>query len=307
MALLIVIFLFNSGCTVSPVSGPDDVPSATEKNNTTAATVADTVVGECLNDRPTVWEDIPAFSGDTFSVIQDGKPYFIATDITTQAFELYSELDSLGRCGTALACCGKEIMPTGERGSIGNVKPSGWSQAKYDHVDGKYLYNRCHLIGWQLSGENANPRNLITGTRYFNVEGMLPFENMVADYIKETDNHVMYRVTPWFVKNELVARGVQLEAYSVEDGGEGICFNVFCYNVQPRITINYTNGDSTETITETTTASNNASFILNTATKRIHHPACSSIKDIKKNNKQEFHGTVDELLKQGYTTCGNCF
>ncbi len=290
----------------------DTTVTTTSATATTTTTTAAPIVSETLSKRPAAWEDIPAFSGDTFSIVQDGKPYFAAADITTQAFELYSKLDSLGRCGAALACCGRELMPTGERGEIGNVKPSGWNQAKYDHVDGKYLYNRCHLIGWQLSGENANPQNLITGTRYFNVDGMLPFENMVADYIKETDNHVMYRVTPWFVKNELLARGVQIEAYSVEDGGEGVCFNVFCYNVQPRVTINYANGESAEasattTTTATTTTAVTATYILNVNTKKIHHPGCRSIKTMNDSNKREYEGTVDDLLKQGYTTCGNCF
>ena len=152
----------------------------------------------------------------------------------------------MGRCGEAFACIGEEIMPTEERGVIGQIKPSGWQMAKYDIVDGKYLYNRCHLIGYQLSGENANERNLITGTRYMNIEGMLPFENMVADYIKETGNHVLYRVTPIFKDNELVARGVQMEARSMEDDGEGICFHVYVYNVQPGITIDYATGKSWE-------------------------------------------------------------
>lgn len=324
IALSLALLISVSGCAVSPAPN-GTTPTVTPSNTTTTfaitTTVADAttttttttttattapVISDCLSDRPTVWEDIPAFSGGTFSVVQDGKPYFAAADITAKAFELYSELDALGRCGAALACCGRELMPTGERGEIGNVKPSGWNQAKYDHVDGKYLYNRCHLIGWQLSGENANPQNLITGTRWMNVEGMLPFENMIADYIKETDNHVMYRITPWFVKDELLARGVQMEAYSVEDGGEGICFNVFCYNAQPKVTINYANGDSAEA-TDTTTDAVTAAYVLNTNTKKIHRPTCSSVKDITLSNKQEYHGAADDLLKQGYTFCGNCF
>ncbi len=344
VALTLALLLTVSGCYSAPAL--DDTTgtttttataataiktnTATETTAATTATVTATTsatvhitANDYLSTRPATWEDIPAFDGDTFSSVQDGKPYFAAADITTQAFELYSNLDSLGRCGAALACCGREIMPTEERGEIGNVKPSGWNQAKYDHVDGKYLYNRCHLIGWQLSGENANVQNLITGTRYMNVEGMLPFENMVADYIKETDNHVMYRITPWFVGDELLARGVQMEAYSVEDDGEGVCFNVFCYNVQPRVSIDYTNGASVETAavtttttttigtttttTTTTTTAATAAYILNTNTKKIHRPGCRSIKSIKESNKQNFNGTLDDLLDRGYTTCGNCF
>ena len=198
-------------------------------------------------------DNIPAFSGSPYVAINGNTPSFYASEITTKSYESYSSLDGLGRCSVVIACLGRDIMPTGDRGSIGQVKPSGWQTVKYDFVDGKYLYNRCHLIGFQLSGENANTRNLITGTRYMNVQGMLPFENMVADYIKETNNHVMYRVTPVFKGNELVARGVQIEAYSVEDEGDGICFNVYCYNVQPGVAIDYQTGKSS-LATDTTKA-----------------------------------------------------
>lgn len=187
---------------------------------------------------------VPAYSGKPFIAINGNKPNFIEADLTEKSFEKYSPLDSLKRCGTAFANVSKETMPKEKRGSIGQVKPSGWQTAKYDFVDGKYLYNRCHLIGYQLTAENANERNLITGTRYMNVDGMLPFENMVADYIKETGNHVLYRVTPVFNGNNLVASGVQMEAMSVEDKGAGISFNVFCYNVQPGVEINYADGKS---------------------------------------------------------------
>ena len=189
-------------------------------------------------------QEIPAFSGEPYVIIGDGQPQFDEADITTASYEFYSELDSLGRCGYTMACIGKDLMPLEDRGPIGQVKPSGWQQGKYDFVDGKYLYNRCHLIGFQLTGENANERNLITGTRYMNTEGMLPFENMVADYIKETSNHVLYRVTPIFQGDELVARGVQIEAFSVEDNGEGICFHVYIYNSQPGVTIDYATGNN---------------------------------------------------------------
>ena len=191
-------------------------------------------------------DSVPDYSGEPYIAVNDGVPYFTDDEIADSSFETYSPLDRLGRCGAAAACVGRDIMPTEERGSIGSVKPSGWHTVKYDFVDGKYLYNRCHLIGYQLTGENANEQNLITGTRYLNVEGMLPFENMVADYVKETDNHVMYRITPIFVGTELVARGVLMEAYSVEDDGDGVEFCVFCYNVQPGVTIDYATGDSEE-------------------------------------------------------------
>ncbi len=188
--------------------------------------------------------DIPAYSGAAYVELDGNQPNFTQDDLTTEAFERYSELDSLGRCGVAYANICRELMPNGPRGEIGSVKPSGWVTAKYDVIEGKYLYNRCHLIGFQLAGENANDKNLITGTRYMNVTGMLPFENDVADYVDDTNHHVLYRVTPVFAGSELVARGVQMEAYSVEDNGEGICFNIFAYNVQPGIEIDYATGES---------------------------------------------------------------
>ena len=187
---------------------------------------------------------IPQYKSEPYVVLEDNRPNFSEEDYSKEQLEEYSELDYLERCGPAFAKVGIETMPIEERGEIGQVKPSGWQTVKYDIVDGKYLYNRCHLIGFQLTGENANKGNLITGTRYMNVEGMLPFENMVADYVQETQNHVLYKVTPVFEGENLVASGVQIEAKSIEDYGEGICFNVYVYNVQPGIIINYNNGDS---------------------------------------------------------------
>lgn len=189
-------------------------------------------------------EDIPEYSGEPYVILNNNLPDFTEEDKTTASFEIYGDLDSLGRCTTAYANVGYDLMPTEKRGSISSVKPTGWHSVQYDHVDGKSLYNRCHLIGFQLTGENANKKNLITGTRYLNVEGMLPFENMIADYVKETNNHVLYRVTPIFQEDYLVADGVQMEAWSVEDDGEGICFHVFAYNVQPGVSIDYATGES---------------------------------------------------------------
>lgn len=192
-------------------------------------------------------DSIPPYSGEAYVVLEDNQPVFPEEDFLPASFESYSELDSLGRCQTAYASIGVDLMPTEERGSIGHIKPSGWHTVKYpDLIDGLYLYNRCHLIGYQLAGENANEKNLITGTRYLNVEGMLPFENIVAEYVKETENHVLYRVTPIFSGEELVARGVEMEAISVEDYGEEVCFHVFVYNVQPGIEIDYATGESRE-------------------------------------------------------------
>lgn len=278
-----------------------------------------------------VLSDIPDYSGSPYVVINGNIPSFNKYELTTKGYETYASLDSLGRCGGAVASCGKEIMPKAdeERGSISSIKPSGWVQAQYSWVSGKYLYNRCHLIGWQLSAENANKRNLITGTRYMNTEGMLPFENMVADYIRETDNHVAYRVTPIYDGNSLVASGVQMEAYSVEDDGEGICFNIYCYNVQPGVEIDYSTGRSrasdssaqttkkqtvvavktTKDYVETTKQQNVAlsQYILNTNTKKIHKTSCHHINKMNESNKKSYSGSLDSLYSQGYTTCGTCF
>ena len=250
-------------------------------------------------------ETIPDFSGEPYAALNGNVPSFTDGELTDSSYESYSQLDSLGRCGTAEACVGVDIMPTGERGAIGSVKPSGWQTVKYDCVDGKYLYNRCHLIGYQLTGENANRQNLITGTRYMNVDGMLPFENLVADYVKETENHVLYRVTPHFAEDELVARGVQMEALSVEDKGEGVSFNVYVYNVQPGVIIDYATGESR--LEEGTAGGGEAaSYILNTSSKKFHLPACSGAASISKANRQEYAGTREELISQGYSPCGTC-
>lgn len=195
---------------------------------------------------------IPGYTGKPSALLNHGQPYFDSKKPGESkslqimpGYQNYTDLDKLGRCGTATACLGPETMPTQPRGRIGMIKPSGWHTIRYDGIiHDKYLYNRCHLIGYQLSGQNANPKNLITGTRYLNVEGMLPYENEVADYIKASGNHVMYRVTPVFQGKDLVARGVIMEAESLEDQGQGIRFCVFCYNVQPGITIDYSDGSS---------------------------------------------------------------
>lgn len=251
---------------------------------------------------------IPEYTGSAYTVLNDNIPDFPEEDFTEESFETYSDMDSLGRCGVAYANIGKDLMPTTKRGSIGQVKPSGWHTVKYDSVDGKYLYNRCHLIGYQLTAENANEKNLITGTRYLNTEGMLPFENMVADYIKETGNHVLYRVTPLFDGNNLVATGVQMEAESVEDKGDGILYNVFCYNIQPGITIAYKSGDSSENedMPVQTEAASVSEFVLNTSSKKFHKPSCSSISKIKQENKEVYKGSRDALISQGYDPCKKC-
>ncbi|MGN1014544.1 MAG: DNA/RNA non-specific endonuclease [Butyricicoccus sp.] len=251
--------------------------------------------------------DIPAFSEDPYVVLNDNQPEFDDDEKTTEAFEYYSELDELGRCGVTFANVCRETMPTEERGSISSVKPTGWVQAQYDFVDGKALYNRCHLIGYQLTAENANKENLITGTRYMNTEGMLPFENLVADYVKETDNHVLYRVTPIFEGDNLVASGVQMEALSVEDDGDGICFNVYCYNNQPGVEIDYATGENWLAGDQPAeSAEDETTYILNTSGKKFHKPDCSSVKQMKESNKQSYTGSRDMLIQQGYEPCKQC-
>lgn len=250
--------------------------------------------------------DIPEYTSKAYVVLNGNEPYFTDADKITKSYEYYSKLDKLGRCGITVACLGKDLMPTESRGDISSVKPTGWHSVRYDNVDGNSLYNRCHLIGFQLAGENANEKNLITGTRYLNVIGMLPFENMVADYIKETGNHVMYRVIPVFKDNELVARGVQMEGYSVEDEGDGICFNVFCYNVQPGIEIEYSTGESKKAERSPDDPSEIKTYILNTNSKKFHDPSCSGLESTKEENKQTFKGTREELIAQGYKPCGSC-
>lgn len=246
--------------------------------------------------------DIPAFSGEPYVVLEENKPNFSDADLNTKSFELYSELDVLGRCGPAYANVSLETMPTEKRGSISQVKPTGWKSVQYDFVDGKSLYNRCHLIGFQLTAENANKQNLITGTRYMNVDGMLPFENMVADYVKETEHHVLYRVTPIFEGENLVANGVQMEAKSVED--DEIEFNVYVYNNQPGVTINYATGESWED--GQVPQEENSSYILNTSTKKFHKEDCASAQSINAANRKKYSGSREDLIAQGYLACGQC-
>ena len=281
--------------------------------------------------------EIPAYSGTPYTEVNGNQPYFTEEELTTQSFETYSELDSLGRCGMAYANVGQDLMPTEPRGEIGAVKPTGWHLVKYDNVDGKYLYNRCHLIAYMLAAENANPQNLITGTRYLNVQGMLPFETKVCDYVKNTGNHVLYRVTPIFDGDNLLADGVLMEAYSVEDAGEGISFCVFAYNVQPGIGIDYATGDNwaegsgtyqstvasvaeetpapqpeTDTAVQITPElsapqeTQQTTYVLNTNTMKFHYPTCSSVDDMKEKNKQIYTGSRDEVINMGYVPCKRC-
>lgn len=258
-------------------------------------------------------ENIPQYAGEPFVVLNENIPTFSAEEKSAGVFEYYSELDELGRCGMVYANVGLELMPTEERESIGRVKPSGWQFVKYDFVDGNYLYNRCHLIGFQLTGENANEQNLITGTRYMNVTGMLPFENQVAEYVKETGNHVLYRVTPMYEGANLVASGVQIEALSVEDEGEGVSFYVYVYNHQPGVVIDYATGESRLATEEEVLAleyagmdMGNVGYVLNLNSMKFHYPYCTAVSEMKEKNKLETRMPREMLLIYGCEPCKIC-
>ncbi len=328
LTILLFVTLLLPACT--------QVPTTTLSDSESTRSFSDT-----LSESHFSLTDIAQYNNQPYAVVNNNVPYFSKEDFTTQSYEFYSDLDQLGRCGVACANIGIDIMPTAKRGEIGQIRPSGWHTVKYnDLIDGNYLYNRCHLIGYQLAGENANVQNLITGTRYLNVEGMLPFENMVADYVKETKNHVLYRVTPIFIGDNLLASGVLMEAESVEDHGEGILFCVFAYNVQPGIIIDYVTGESnlasqtpestTEVIPEPTVEAipepakepipepkepaisqvtehpQDKTYILNTNTKKFHYPSCSSVRQMKESNKREYSGNMDDVISLGYSPCKKC-
>lgn len=309
--LLALLFLFTS-CEIPAfpfgpdAEGPSDGDFITIVDNSGIGTSSSPVGTICL------LSDIPRYSGKAFVYVNNGEPNFTEEDLVTDSYETYGTLDALGRCTVCISSVGIDIMPTKKRGDINGVTPSGWLNKEYDKdlVDGGYLYNRCHLIGFQLTGENANRENLITGTRYLNIEGMLPFENMIASYVKETENHVLFRVTPVFDGNNLVASGVLMEAKSVEDDGEGICFAVFAYNVQPGIVIDYTTGDSAlsgEELPEPPSYEQGETlYVLNISSRRIHRPECSGVADMAAHNKQETYELLSSLLSRGFKTCGTC-
>lgn len=322
---LLAIATIFTGCASADLSGTEGAGYAAgavvaDEDSSGALGSKDNVDGpqeDLVNNNSYVSLDaIPAYDGKAYVAVNNNEPFFTDSDMTTTAFENYSDLDSLGRCGVAYANICKDIMPTEERGKIGMIKPSGWHTVKYDVIKDRYLYNRCHLIGYQLAGENANPKNLITGTRYLNVEGMLPFENLVADYVNNTGNHVLYRVTPMFSGSNLVANGVLIEAKSVEDNGGGILFNVYCYNVQPGVGINYENGDSwldgttgsassgsdTSAVENSAADSSNSETMVHiTATgKKYHRAGCRTLK------KSDTEVTLDEAKSMGLSPCGIC-
>ena len=319
-----------------------------ESSTTDAAALPETAVKPSSTEGPSAsstpaFRDLPAYEGNPYVYVNDGEPAFTAEErAATPGTERYGELDEKGRCTTTFAVVGTETMPTEERGSIGEVKPTGWQIAKYDFVDGKYLYNRCHLLGFQLTGENANTSNLITGTRYMNVDGMLPFENAVADYVHATGNHVLMRATPVFDGDNLVARGVHMMAESVEDGGDGVAFNVFVYNVQPGVVIDYRTGENMAAEDATplpdvsgdggdassdgggtgtkgsadggtalsdsgaATEKGTTEYVLNTNSKKFHVPSCSSVDQMSAKNRQDVTDTRENIVGRGFEPCKRC-
>lgn len=334
--LLVLIFALNS-CFAPPPEDDTDTDSGTGTEGGSGGGSGDGDGGSGGGSGEGDGGSYLPAPTEPYELRNGNVPYFTEDEITASAYEYYSALDSLGRCGVVHASIGIETMPPkgDKRGEIGHVYPTGWEQERYDTdlVEGGYIYNRSHLIGWQLTDEDDNERNLITGTRYFNVEGMLPFENQVADYVKETGNHVMYRVTPDFKDDNLVASGVLMEAWSVEDDGDGICFCVYVYNYQPGITINYKTGENmigetvmppvsdTEGDTGTspdtpstpsdpsvpdTPTEGGATYVLNTNTMKFHDPDCSSASKISESNKQTYTGSREDLINEGYTPCSIC-
>lgn len=273
--------------------------------------INNTIIPNTLTYNTFNLEHINEYNGQLIQEINNGIPFFTKDEIISEAYESYSAFDDLNRVQVAMACIGPELMPYDDRESISHVDIDGMKQAKYDIVDGKYLYNRSHLIGFQLTGENDNIYNLMTGTRYFNTEGMLGFENIVAQYVTDTFNHVMYRVTPYFKDDELVARGVLMEAYSVEDNGNGVSFNVFIHNIQPGIIIDYKTGTS-KLINNHTLDTNNTNkediltYAINTNTHKFHHTNCKHAKSIKDKNYKKLTSNRLDIINKGYDPCKVC-
>lgn len=296
---LAAAMLLAGACSAFSAARPEPAsPAAARRSSAPPA-------GKATQDVSAFPDVLPAYTGSPYIIIHDNNPYFSDSDLTDLSYETYSELDDLGRCGSAMACIGEDLMPTQARGSIREVYPSGWTQAMYDFVDGQALFNRCHLIGWQLTAEDANPENLITGTRTMNTKGMLPFENLVADYIKETGNHVLYRVTPVFEGDELVARGVLMEGKSVEDDGDGVLFCVYAFNVEPGVSIDYRTGRST--LEEGERSENESgTYVLNLRNRKFHLPSCASVAQMGSANRQDYVGSRAALVEEGYEPCGAC-
>lgn len=318
IAASIICGIILSGCATNPFAQPpaptvDIQPSIRPDTAVTETEKPRSNYTESVLDKALFEREISEL---TPSVELNGNiPTFTEAEKgMTHEFKQYSELDALGRCGVAFVGLSRASIPDEPRGEIGMVKPSGWKTIRLDFVDGGYLYNRCHLVGYQLAGDNADPRNLITGTRYLNVVGMLEYENMVGDYLYKTENHVLYRVTPIYrSENDLVAWGVQMEGYSIEDGGEGICFNVFCPNYQPGVSIDYATGEATVDETrakkqdpEATPDPALPTYVVNSRSKKFHIPTCEKVNDIAEYNRHTVSATREDLIADGYDPCGFC-
>ncbi len=307
--LLIVLLaaLLSEGCYAEQaIPAASILPEQTQISEETASAASVSPEGTIAPAETADPASIPAYSGEASVIVHEDVPYFTQAELSEETPEPFSELDALGRAGTAMERLGPETLPSEPRGSIGMIRPSGWHLVKYDVVDGQYLYNRCHLIAYELSGVNAEERNLITGTRYLNVSGMLPYENKTADYIRSSGNHVLYRVTPIYEEDNLVASGVLMEAESIEDEGEGLSFCVYCYNVQPGIVIDYSDGDSHLEEEPEESEETVMNYVLNTNTHRFHYPWCDSVSDMKEKNRQDYTGLRSTLIEEGYVPCGRC-
>ncbi len=302
LPVLLACSLLVTGCSSSETADSQG-PETTTTETTSEAAGKDSVSGTQTDGFSLA--DVPAYAGSPYVTVNGNVPYFTEEDLTTDSYESYSDLDDLGRCGPAEASVGQDLMPTEERGDIHEIHPTGWHSTKYDFIDGENLYNRCHLIAHKLTGEDANEKNLITGTRYLNNEGMTDFEDMVYDYVKETDNHVLYRVTPVFEGDNLLADGVLMEAESVEDEGDSVLYCVFVYNVQPGVIIDYATGDN-HLDEETYADDEENTYILNTGNMKFHLPSCEGVNDIHESNRKEYTGSRQLLIDQGYTPCGTC-
>ena len=298
---------------------------------------AEAGIEEAIPRSSITFEELPEYIGEDFAILHDNIPEFTLWQLKTEAFVSFSPLDALGRTGPGFACLGKETLPQESRGSIGSIQPSGWQTVRYDDlIADKYLYNRCHVIAFALCGDNATPENLFTGTRYLNITLMTQLENSISQYIQGTGNHVLYRVTPIYQGQNLVASGVQMEGYSIEDHGQTICFNVFVYNIQPGVLIDYKTGESrrdpeyvvptpspaeshapaeeetetllfsTEDVEAEAPARTSITYVLNTNTMRFHFPYCSSVNSMSERNRQDFTGTREEALALGYQSCRLC-
>ena len=311
--------------TAASVSQETAVTSETVTDAVSAPAATTAITSSAADESRTEYEfSIPEYTGSETVELNGGRPCFSVEDMTAEERIVFSGLDELGRCGATFCCVGKGLLPAEERGAIGMVKPAGWHTVKYRNVDGKYLYNRCHLIAFELCGVNADERNLITGTRWLNIEGMLPTENRIRSFAEKTGIHVLYRVTPRYEGDELLARGVEMEALSLEDGGKGICLHQFCFNVQPGIVIDWLTGESYPLDPEDANVEEDSSlaaedssstpyippegvtYILNINSHRFHRPDCKGVQDMKPKNRKEYTGTREVLTELGYKPCGTC-